>query len=292
METILFKTKDLSERILTENLQAARSLEQKLGRKPCLAVVIVGTDPASQIYVKKKGATCRKYGLNALDIAVDPSEGFSKLEQIVHDLNRREDVDGILVQSPLPKGWDEQKIQSMISPVKDVDGFHPENAGALLINANKCLEQGLPPCTPAGVMEILKEAKINIAGKKAIVIGRSNIVGKPMALMLLAKDATVTICHSRTNNLADLCREADILVSAIGKPRFVTKEYVKKGAVVIDVGINREIQDGKPKVVGDVDAAGVTGIASFVTPVPNGVGPMTIALLIRNTVRAAQLRNA
>lgn len=288
METVVFKTAELAEKILTE----ARTQAAKLPRKPGLAVVLVGADPASQIYVKKKTETCRKYGLEAHDIFLDPAQGFHALEKMVRELNARPDIDGILVQSPLPKGWDERKIQALIDPAKDVDGFHPQNAGALLIDAKQTLDHGLPPCTPAGVMEILREAKIPVAGKQAVVIGRSTIVGKPMAMMLLSADATVTIAHSRTKNLAALCAQADILVAAVGKARFVTKDFIKPGAVVIDVGINRETIDGKSKVIGDVNAADALNHASFLTPVPNGVGPMTIALLIRNTVRAATNRNA
>ncbi|MGZ3693114.1 MAG: bifunctional 5,10-methylenetetrahydrofolate dehydrogenase/5,10-methenyltetrahydrofolate cyclohydrolase [Bdellovibrionota bacterium] len=283
METIIFKTAELAEKILTE----AKAQAAKLTQKPGLSVVIVGNDPASQLYVKKKTETCRKYGLEAQDIFLKPEDGFAKLEETVHQLNANPNVHGILVQSPLPKGWDERKIQALISPAKDVDGFHPENAGALLIDAKQTLAHGLPPCTPAGVMEILKEAKINPAGKHAVIIGRSTIVGKPMAMMLLSADATVTIAHSKTKDLAKLCATADILVAAVGKARFVTRDFVKPGATLIDVGINREAIDGKNRVVGDIDAQAVTGVASFLTPVPNGVGPMTIALLIRNTVRAA-----
>lgn len=290
MQTRVYKTKELSEKMLKRSLEEAREFEKEFGRKPSLAVVLVGEDPASAIYVKKKEETCRLYGLDAKDYRMNPAEGFEELLKLVHKLNVDKSVDGILVQSPLPKGWDERFVQSTIDPMKDVDGFHPLNAGHLLIDAKEALAKGLPPCTPAGVMEILAHEKIDIAGKRAVVIGRSTIVGKPMAMMLQAADATVTVAHSRTKDLMALCREADILVAAIGKARFVTKDFVKPGAVVIDVGINREISDGKPKVVGDVDAASVTGVASFLTPVPNGVGPMTITLLIRNTIRAARNR--
>lgn len=290
METRIFKTKELAEKTLFTAKREAEAYYSRNARKPTLAVVLVGADPASQIYVGKKAETCKSHGLNALDFSLSPDAGFAKLEQLVHELNSREDVDGILVQSPLPKGWDEEKIQAMIAPEKDVDGFHPQNVGALSLHAKKFLESGLPSCTPAGVMEILKEANISLSGKHAVVIGRSNIVGKPMAQMLLSGDATVTICHSKTPDLKETCRRADVLVAAIGKARFVTKEFVKPGAAIIDVGINREVVDGKSKVVGDVDAESVTGIAGFLTPVPNGVGPMTIAILIRNTVRAARNR--
>ncbi len=290
METRIYKTKELVEKTLANAKARAEEFARKHGRKPTLAVVLVGDDPASQIYVSKKSETCRANGLEALDFTLRPSEGFARLEQLVHELNIRPGVDGILVQSPLPKGWDEEKIQAMVVPAKDVDGFHPINVGALSLHAKRTLEHGLPSCTPAGVIEILRESGVPVAGKHAVVIGRSNIVGKPMAQMLLALDATVTICHSKTADLQETCRRADVLVAALGKPRFVNKDFVKPGAAVIDVGVNRVMIDGKSKVVGDVDAASITGIAGFLTPVPSGVGPMTIAILIRNTVRAAFLR--
>jgi methylenetetrahydrofolate dehydrogenase (NADP+)/methenyltetrahydrofolate cyclohydrolase len=283
MATQIYKTQELAKSILSSVKAQAEEFTRFHHRKPTLAVVLIGEDPASTIYVRKKSETCKANGLDTRDIVIHPKEGFAKLVQTVCDLNLEANIDGILVQSPLPKGWDERAIQSLIAPEKDVDGFHPENAGKLFIDAKQTLEQGLPPCTPAGVMEILKANNINPSGKTAVVIGRSTIVGKPMAQMLLSADATVTIAHSRTQNLQKVCAQADILISAIGKARFVTKEFVKPGAIVIDVGINRE----NGKVVGDVDAKSVEGTAAFLTPVPNGVGPMTIALLIRNTVRAA-----
>jgi methylenetetrahydrofolate dehydrogenase (NADP+)/methenyltetrahydrofolate cyclohydrolase len=292
METKTFSGKNLAEKILANCKIEAREFESHHARKACLAVILVGSDPASSIYVKKKTETCKSAGLEVFDYPLDPELGPPALKRLVKELNERADVDGILVQSPLPKGWDEKEIQSMIYPLKDVDGFHPSNAGELCIDTLKALEKGLPPCTPAGVIEILKDAKIPMAGKKAVVIGRSNIVGKPMAMMLLAQDATVTICHSKTENLAAICKEADILISAIGKPKMVNSDFVKKGAAVIDVGINRIQKDGKNIVVGDVDAAAVASVAGFLTPVPNGVGPITIALLIRNTLRAAKKRSA
>lgn len=290
VETRLFKTQDLAEKILLGSQAEASRFQDRFGRPPTLAVVLVGNDPASAIYVRKKGETCKRYGLDARDYRLQPEDGFDSLLELVKKLNSDDAVDGILVQSPLPKGWDERRIQATIDPHKDVDGFHPVNAGALLIDAAGTLKSGLPPCTPAGVMEILREAGIEVSGKKAVVVGRSTIVGKPMAMMLLAHDATITICHSRTKRLQESCRDADILVAAVGKPRFITREFVKPGAVVIDVGINRELRDGKSRVVGDVDTPSLMGLASMVTPVPNGVGPMTIAMLIRNTVRAAQNR--
>jgi len=292
VETRIYKSSELSKSILQTCTEEAADFLREQGRKPCLAVVLVGEDPASGIYVKKKEETCRHAGIEAIDFRLSPSEGFARLEELVHELNARANVDGILVQSPLPKGWDERKIQAAISPGKDVDGFHPENAGRLLIDAALELKTGLPPCTPAGVMEILHAAGISVAGKNAVVLGRSTIVGKPMAMMLLAADATVTVCHSRTANLAEICASADILVAAIGKARFVKAEHVKPGAILIDVGINRELVGGKNKVVGDIDASAVSGRAGFLTPVPNGVGPMTIAMLLRNTLRAARQRAA
>jgi methylenetetrahydrofolate dehydrogenase (NADP+) / methenyltetrahydrofolate cyclohydrolase len=289
METQVYKTPGLTKKFLEGCRTDAERFLKEHGRKPCLAVVLVGSDPASAIYVKKKEETCRANGLEALDVHLDPAVGFAKLRETVRELNERKDVDGILVQSPLPEGWDERLIQRMIDPRKDVDGFHPENAGRLFIDAKECLANGLPPCTPAGVMEILKEAGISVAGKHAVIIGRSTIVGKPMAQMLLAADATVTIAHSRTEKLPQLCRTADILVAATGRAEFLTADYVKAGAVVIDVGVSRlELPDGKVRVTGDVNQAEMMGLAGFLTPVPGGVGPMTIALLIRNTIRAAR----
>lgn len=292
METRIFKTASLSEKILGNCRIDAAEFQRRFGRKPCLAVVLVGDDPASAIYVKKKGEACRAVGIQALDFRLSPKENFARLEEIVDELNHRDDVDGILVQSPLPKGWDERAIQAAILPEKDVDGFHPENAGRLLIDATNELKEGLPPCTPAGVMAILSDAGISVAGKNAVVIGRSTIVGKPMAMMLLAANATVTICHSRTENLPAVCAQADILISAIGKPKFVTADFVKPGATLIDVGINRIESEGKSRVVGDIDAESVTGRAGFLTPVPGGVGPMTITILLQNTIRAALKRTS
>ena len=287
IETIIFKTKDLSEKILLKCKADAEDFLKRFGRKPTLAVVLVGDDPASQVYVRKKGETCSKYGLDARDIFLPANTSAEDLLKVLRNLNADGNVDGILVQSPLPKGLDERFFQAQVDPAKDVDGFHPLNAGALFIDSAEVLQKGLPPCTPAGVIEILREAGISPKGKHAVVIGRSTIVGKPMAQMLLSQDATVTICHSRTANLQEVCRTGDILVAAVGRTKMVTKDFLKPGAVVIDVGINRETRAGKSYVVGDVDADSVKGVASFLTPVPNGVGPMTITLLIRNTIRAA-----
>lgn len=287
MNTILFPCSELAEKIQSQVALAANEYQKKFGRNPCLAVILAGNDPGSEVYVRKKGEACRTYGITPKDFKLKPEDSYEKLVALVKQLNQDPEVDAILVQSPLPKGWDELAIQALISPEKDADGFHPLNAGKLLIDTKNALEKGLVPCTPAGVIEILKSQNISVAGKRAVVIGRSNIVGKPMALMLLGMDATVNICHSRTQNLEAVVRDADIVVSAVGKPLFLKREHVKEGAVVIDVGICRIEKDGKAKIVGDVDAKSLEGHASFVTPVPRGVGPMTIALLLRNTVRAA-----
>jgi methylenetetrahydrofolate dehydrogenase (NADP+)/methenyltetrahydrofolate cyclohydrolase len=287
MPAEIFPCNNLAEKILADAGKKAKDFAKKQGRAPCLAVILAGNDPASEIYVRKKGETCKKYGVDYKDFRLKAADGFAKLEKLVNDLNKDKNIDGILVQSPLPKGWDERAIQAHILPTKDVDGFNPVNAGNLFIDAAEVLKSGLPSCTPAGVIEVLKANDIEIAGKHAVIIGRSTIVGKPMAVMLLAHDATVTICHSRTKNLEEECKRADILVSAVGRPHFLGKEHVKKGAAVIDVGISRLEMAGKQRIVGDVDAESIKNIASFITPVPNGIGPMTIAMLVRNTVRAA-----
>lgn len=292
MNTRVFHTDELAERWRQSLQTEAAAFVEQHGRPPTLAVILVGGDAASALYVSRKGEACRLAGVNALDFSLDPKGGFEALEAMILGLNGRPDIDGILVQFPLPKGWSEKRVISLIDPAKDVDGFHPLNAGHLLTDANDCLATGLPPCTPAGVMEILHDAKIPLAGRRAVVIGRSSIVGKPMAQMLLAADATVTICHSRTQELAAICREADVLVAALGRPNFVTADFVKPGAAVVDVGISRVEVAGRRRVVGDVDAKAVQGIASFLTPVPRGVGPMTIVMLVRNTIRAARKRNA
>lgn len=287
METLIFPCTDLAERIQTRTQESANEFAARFGRRPCLAVILVGNDAGSEVYVRNKGMSCKKYGIDHKDFRLQESDGFAKLVQIVQELNRDKTVDGILVQSPLPKGWSEEEIQSLIDPAKDVDGFHPQNVGELLLHTRRTLDQGLAPCTPAGVIEVLKDRGITMRGKHAVVVGRSNIVGKPMGLMLLAHDATVTYCHSHTPDLAKITSQADILISAIGKARAIGRNHVKHGAAVIDVGICRETKDGKTSIVGDVDAKALMGHAGLVTPVPKGIGPMTIALLLRNTVRAA-----
>jgi methylenetetrahydrofolate dehydrogenase (NADP+)/methenyltetrahydrofolate cyclohydrolase len=253
----------------------------ELGRPVGLATVLVGDDPASAVYVRNKQKACREVGIEPIDhqLGADTSEG--ELLELVGALNADDAVTGILVQLPLPEQIDDDRIIRSIDPIKDVDGFHPFSAGHLL--------QGSPTfvaATPAGIMEILREYEVDLQGARAVVIGRSNIVGKPMALLLLAEHATVTICHSRTRDLPAVVREADVVVAAVGRPETVTADMVREGATVVDVGINR-IEDG---LVGDV-AADVAGKAGFLTPVPGGVGPMTFASLLRNTVRAARYQS-
>lgn len=253
---------------------------KKSGKQPTLAVILVGDNQASAVYVRNKKKDCEECGFESLSYELPADYGEDKLVALVKELNQNEKVDGILVQLPLPAGYDERKIINTISPEKDVDAFHPVNAGRLLIG-----EEGFLPCTPAGVMALLDKYHIDVNGKRCVVVGRSNIVGKPMALLLLRNNGTVTIAHSRTAHLKELTAEADILVSAVGKAGFITADMVKPGAVVIDVGMNRNAEG---KLCGDVDFQACEQIASFITPVPGGVGPMTRAILMKNTLRAAK----
>lgn len=253
-----------------------------LPRRPGLAVVLVGSDPASRVYVTSKRRDCEECGFYSEEYALLEGTTQKELLELVESLNGREDIDGILVQLPLPEHLDEEAVIQAIDPAKDVDGFHPVNAGNLLIG-----QPGFLPCTPAGVMDLLDEYGVDPAGKRAVVVGRSNIVGKPMALLLLRRNATVTVCHSRTPDLAEECRRADILVAAVGRRGLITADMVKEGAVVVDVAMNR---DGKGKLCGDVDYDAVAGRASYLTPVPGGVGPMTRAALMENTLLAAKRR--
>ena len=250
------------------------------GRAPRLAVILVGEDPASQVYVRNKENACADAGIDTVSYRKPADIPQAELEAFIADLNADQDIDGILLQLPLPKGLDEQPCINAISPEKDVDGLTVANQGRTAMNI-----PGLRPCTPAGVLALLDHYGISVSGKKAVVLGRSILVGRPIALMLGAKgyDATVTMCHSRTPDLAAVCREADILIAAIGKPRFVTADMVKPGAVIIDVGINRG-EDGK--LCGDVDYDNVAPLASAITPVPGGIGPMTISQLLVNTTEA------
>jgi methylenetetrahydrofolate dehydrogenase (NADP+)/methenyltetrahydrofolate cyclohydrolase len=258
------------------------------GIAPGLVVILVGNDPASQVYVRKKGKTCEKLGLHSKTIFLDESTSEDELLNIIDELNHDASFNGILVQLPLPKQIDDNKIILSIDPAKDVDCFHPQNVG-LLVSGNPYVL----PCTPAGIVEILKFYEIETSGKHAVVLGRSNIVGKPMANLLIQKNkdanATVTVAHSRTKNIPELAREADILIAAIGQPEFVKADMVKEGAVVIDVGINRIDADTEKgyRLVGDVAFEEVARKASAITPVPGGVGPMTIAMLMQNTLKAA-----
>ncbi len=244
------------------------------GIESCLAVILVGEDPASQVYVKNKKKACEYCGIKSLSYELPADTTEEKLLELIAELNERSDVNGILVQLPLPKGIDEDRVLDAISPDKDVDGFHPVNVGKLSIG-----KKGFVSCTPAGVIQLLKRSGIEISGKECVVVGRSNIVGKPMSMLLLQENGTVTVCHSRTKDLKEVTKRADILVVAIGKPKFIDASYIKDGAVVIDVGIHRQ-DDGK--LCGDVDYASVEPVASAITPVPGGVGPMTIAMLMYN----------
>ncbi len=249
------------------------------GVTPGLAVILVGDDPASQIYVKNKELGCQQISIHSVTIRLPETASQAELEAQIDKLNADASIHGILVQLPLPQGLDEAAALARILPEKDVDGFHLLNAGKLFTG-----QQGVVACTPKGAMEMLHRTGIDLSGKEAVVVGRSNIVGKPMAMLLLQENATVTICHSRTANLAEHTRRADVLVAAVGKPRFITADMVKPGAIVIDVGINRV--DGK--VVGDVDFDAVREVASWITPVPGGVGRMTITMLLANTIEAAE----
>lgn len=252
------------------------------GIEICMAVIQVGNDPASSVYVGNKKKACEYIGIKSLAYELEESTTEDELLNLIDDLNNRDDVNGILVQLPLPSHMDEDKVTRRINPIKDVDGFHPMNVGALSIGL-----EGFVSCTPAGIIQLLKRSNIEIAGKNCVVIGRSNIVGKPISMLLLRENGTVTITHSKTNNLKEVCKTADILVVAIGKKQFVTSEYVKEGAVVIDVGIHR---DENNHLCGDVDFDDVEPHVSAITPVPGGVGPMTIAMLMANCVESVELQ--
>lgn len=253
------------------------------GVTPGLAVIIVGDDPASQVYVRNKKKACEECGFYSVKYALDADTTQSELNALIDKLNKDEKINGILCQLPLPKHLDDKEVINRIDPIKDVDAFHPVNVGAIMIGDYNFL-----PCTPAGVMELIHSTGVDVTGKKAVVIGRSNIVGKPMAMLLLHENATVEITHSKTLDLKSITKEADILVAAIGRAKFVTADMVKNGAIVIDVGMNR---DENGKLCGDVDFENVKDKCSFITPVPGGVGPMTISMLMRNTLTAAKLQN-
>lgn len=272
--------KHISQEIKDELKQEVAALKAS-GRECALAVIQVGNDPASSVYVRNKKKACEYIGIRSLSYELDENTSEDELLALIDKLNADPSLHGILCQLPLPKHMDEDKVIKRISPEKDVDGFHPQNVGALVIG-----QQGFVSCTPAGIIQLLKRSNIQMEGKHCVVIGRSNIVGKPMALLMLRENATVTICHSRTRNLKELCKEADILIVAIGKPQFITADYVKEGAVVIDVGIHR---DENNKLCGDVKYDEVEPVASAITPVPGGVGPMTIAMLMHNCVEAMKM---
>lgn len=257
-------------------------LINKHGIVPGLAVILVGDNPASQVYVRNKHKACLQVGITSYQIEMPYDTTEEELLKRIEELNEDENVHGILVQLPLPKHINEDRVINAISPDKDVDAFHPVNVGRIMTGKYEFL-----PCTPSGIMSLLDYYKIDVSGKKCVVVGRSNIVGKPMALLLLERNGTVTVTHSKTQNLKDITKEADILVVAIGRPNYITSDMVKPGAVVIDVGINR-LENGK--LAGDVDFAAVSDIVSYITPVPGGVGPMTITTLLKNTVKAARLK--
>ena len=267
--------------------EAVSSLQRDHGLTPGLAVVLVGEDPASQVYVRNKGKQTLEAGMKSFEHKLPDTTSETELLGLIDQLNADPDVHGILVQLPLPDQIDSHAVINAINPDKDVDGFHLINVGRLSTGAS-----GLVPCTPLGCLMLLKDELGDLSGKNAVVVGRSNIVGKPMAALLLAESCTVTIAHSRTQDLAGVCREADILVAAVGRPEMIPGDWVKPGATVIDVGINRiEGEEGKTRLVGDVDYASSEAVAGAITPVPGGVGPMTIACLLRNTVQAACAAN-
>lgn len=275
----LIDGKQISKEIKDELKAEVQKLKEQ-GREICLAVVQVGEDPASTVYVNNKKKACAYIGIESRAYELSETTSEEELVSLVEELNRDDSVNGILVQLPLPKQIDEDKIIRTISPEKDVDGFHPVSVGRLWIG-----EKGFLSCTPAGIIQLLKRSGIEIEGKECVIIGRSNIVGKPMAALLLRENGTVTVAHSRTKDLAEITRRADILIVAIGKERFITSEYVKEGAVVIDVGMHRDSQN---HLCGDVDFNDVEPKVSAVTPVPGGVGPMTIAMLMNNCVETAR----
>ena len=277
--TILWGT-GLASELRAEAAQAAAAFRERSGRPPGLRVLLVGDDPGSAVYVRSKEKAAIEAGIRAETVRLPASTSGEELLERVAGANRSAEVDGLLVQMPLPPAIDARRILDAIDPAKDVDGFHPENVGLL--------QQGRPrfvPCTPAGILELLRRSGHAVSGRRAVVVGRSEIVGKPVAALLLKENATVTIAHSRTNDLSAVCREAEILVVAIGRARLVTRDFVRAGAVVIDVGINR-LDSG---LCGDVDFESVREVAAAVTPVPKGIGPLTVAMLLKNTVKAANL---
>lgn len=279
----LIDGKKISDDIKLEIKNEIAELKEKFGKVPGLAVILVGENPASKVYVNSKEKSCIDLGIHSEKYVLSESVSQEELLDLIEKLNKDENIHGILVQLPLPKHIDSQKVLNLIAPDKDVDGFHPVSVGRLVTGDTNTFYA----CTPYGVIELLKRSNVEIAGKDAVVIGRSNIVGKPVSVMLLNENATVTMTHSKTQNLAEVVRRADIVVAAIGKPKFVTADMIKEGAVVIDVGINRVNE----KLVGDVDFDNVKNKCSKITPVPKGVGPMTIAMLMKNTLESFKRKN-
>jgi methylenetetrahydrofolate dehydrogenase (NADP+)/methenyltetrahydrofolate cyclohydrolase len=281
---IKMKAKLIDGKAVSASLREAMKAEveelAEQGITPGLAVVLVGDDPASQVYVRNKEKGCEELGIYSEKYELPAATTQRELLDLVETLNKKPDIDGILVQLPLPDHLDSNAVIEAISPDKDVDAFHASNVGRIMLGDYRFL-----PCTPAGIMELIHSTGIEVEGKECVIVGRSNIVGKPMAMLLLHENGTVTVCHSRTKNLAEVTRRADILVAAVGKPNFITAEMVKEGAVVIDVGMNR---DGNGKLCGDVDFEAVGEVAGAITPVPGGVGPMTITMLLKNTITAAK----
>ncbi len=278
----LIDGKAISLQIKDELKESAAALKA-MGKTVTLAVVQVGNDPASCVYVRNKKKGCEYIGIESLSYELPEETTEEELLGLIKELNQKKEVNGILVQLPLPKHIDEDRVIGAIDPLKDVDGFHPQSVGALCIG-----QPGFVSCTPAGIIQLLKRSNIEIAGKECVIVGRSNIVGKPMALLLLRENGTVTIAHSKTKDLREVTRRADILIAAVGKPKMITADYVKEGAVVIDVGINR---DENGRLCGDVDFDSVEPVCSAITPVPGGVGPMTIAMLLYNCMESARFNS-
>ena len=274
--------KAISARIKDELKEKVQRIRENRNIEITLAVVLVGEDPASQVYVRNKKKACEYIGFCSVSYELSQNTSQAKLLELIEELNEREDIDGILVQMPLPEQIDEKVIIRAIRPSKDVDGFHPQNVGALCIG-----EPGFVSCTPAGIIQLLRRSGIEMSGRECVIVGRSNIVGKPMAMLMLRENATVTVAHSKTSDLKQVCKRADILIAAIGKAKMITADYIKEGATVIDVGINRDPETGK--LQGDVDYENVREHAGAITPVPGGVGPMTIAMLMNNCYEAAAM---
>ena len=288
MPATIIDGKAIAARVRAEVADAVGDLERRLGRAPGLATVLVGEDPGSAVYVGGKQRASQEVGMASFDVRLPGSATYAEIAAELERLNADPTVDGVLLQLPVPEPLDGAALTALIDPAKDVDGLTPVNAGLLALG-----EPGLRPCTPAGVLELLADTGVELEGAEAVVVGRSNLFGKPMAQLLLAENATVTVCHSRTRDLSEVCSRADVLIAAVGRPRLVGREFVKPGAVVIDVGINRltpEEAQNRSGLVGDVDFAAVSEVASAITPVPGGVGPMTVACLLRNTLQAARAR--